>query len=257
MKIPHPKLPKFIGETNHPTRRWVIITIITLLLASIITLGVFSYLNWRDLSNHSNQAPTILRSMIEESLGNKDSTEVASNQITTIIKNFDSLYGVNPCISPVQFQWQTIIPAVKEIQESCNKEFLNSLTVIQKLKDILAFITLEKTSTSSIRTAIDTTANSGDYAVSAKVWSDLATSVLSKTDTNFQPVTDKIKNVATDIAAAYTTLSSALTAKNKSSLDAAVVNLQKKYDALTTINSVAITERTVRIDLLTKQYQSL
>jgi hypothetical protein len=257
MKIPHPKFPKFVGKINRNPKRLIIIAVVVVLVAGIVTFSAFSCLNWRDLSDRSNQAPITLKSLIDTSLGNSDSKNAVKGQIDTIIKDFNKMYGVNPCVSPAQFQWQTVVPALKDIQNTCNSTFSDSLAVIDSLKNLSAFIDLEQNSAKSVKTAIESTVKSTDYTASAKVWSDLAASSSANSNNKFQSVSDKIKSAATDIATAYTALSTALTAQDKSGLDTAISGLQSKYDELVSINNTATVEKTKLTDRLMGQYKTL
>ena len=257
MKIPHPKLPKFAGKINRHPRRLIIIAVVMLLGAGIVTFSTFSYLNWRAVSDRSGRAQTTLKSLIDASLGNSASTEPVKGQIDTIIKDFNEMYGVNLCTSPAYFQWQTVIPALKDIQNTCNSTFSDSLAVIQGLKDLSVFIALEQSSAESVKTAITSTAKSTDYTASAKVWSDLAIRYSSKANTNFQSVEVKIISAATDIATAYSALSTALTAENKSGLDSALSELQIKYAVLADIATTAVSAKTKLVDTLANQYIKL
>jgi hypothetical protein len=231
-------------------------TIVTVLFATVVTFGVFSYMNWHSQAQHANHAPAALKSLIENSLG-KDTTVAASDQIATIIDDFDKLYGDSPCVSPPQFQWETILPAIQDIQHTCDTNFSNSLDAIKSLKTLLAFINLEKTSATSIKTATESTAKSTDYSASAKTWSDLAKDYSLVADTEFQPVADKIKSVATVVATTYTALSSALSNQSKPELDKAVLDLQKAYKTLSTINTISLAERTKLVDSFTDSYRNL
>lgn len=241
---------------KHPKRLIIIIASIVVALG-LITYGIFSYLTWRGLDEHSQTASTSLKTAIDDSLGTDEPSKLPSTQIDTLVSDFDKKYGDQPCdVSPL-FSWQRFIPAVKDISNSCDQRFATAIGVIDALTPISQFLKDEKIAADLVTTTVTTTADPADYAATAAVWKSLTDATSLPTSADFKPITDKIKEIASTISVSYDKLVAANTAEDKVAFDLADSELKAAYGSIPTLATLASSQRDALIALFITAYDKL
>ncbi len=220
-----------------PSKRIIITAASVVVGLAVITYGILSYLAWNSIDQASLAAATHLKTSINSSLGSGQTSGAPSDQIDSIVTDFDKTYGSNPCGVSVLYGWQTFIPGVKSVQDTCNQRTATALAVISALKPLSAFLKADKTAAAGVTGAATSTANSTDFTADAKAWHDLGAA--NKT-ASFQPVAAKITDVVDGIGGAYTLLAAASTNQDKDSFDTATASLAGAYARLPEINTVAV-----------------
>ena len=229
---------KFKHHRIHLPPKRIIITAASVVVGlAVITYAILSYLAWNGIDQASLAAATHLKTSMNSSLGLGQTSGAPSDQIDSIVTDFDKTYGSNPCGVSALYSWQTFIPGVKSVQDTCNQRTTTALAVVSALKPLSAFLKADKAAAAGVTGAATSTANSADFTADAKAWHDLGTA--TKT-VSFQPVAAKITDVVDGIGGAYTLLAIASTNQDKDAFDAATVDLKTAYGALPDINTVAI-----------------
>jgi len=237
-----------------PSKRIIITTASVIVGLAVITYGILSYLAWNGIDQASLAAATHLKTSMNTSLGSGQTSGAVSDQIDGIVSDFDKTYGSNPCGVSALYSWETFIPGIKSVQDTCNQRTSAALAVIGALKPLSAFLKADKTVAAAVTAAVTTTANSTDFTADAKAWRDLTTA--NKT-TSFQLVASKITEVAGGIATAYTALATASTNQDKDAFDAATTDLTNAYKPLPDINTIAIATQKLLTTAVTTAYDKL
>lgn len=237
-----------------PSKRVFIVTASVIVFLALGAYGLLSYLAWNGIDQASLAAATHLKTSINSSLGSGQTSGAVSDQIDGIVTDFDKTYGSNPCGISALYSWQTFIPGVKSVQDTCNQRTTAALSVVSALKPLSAFLKADKTLATAVTAAVTTTADSTDYTADAKAWQALTTP--DKT-ASFQPVATKITEVATGIATAYTALATASTNEDKAAFDAATNDLKTAYAPLPDINTVAIATQKQLVTSVMNAYNNL
>lgn len=239
------------------SKRLLIISVAVLVFATVGTYGIMSYLHWNDFNNRSASASNSLRTAISASLGTEKAPSSAPDTINTLVREFEEKYGQSPCQSPAVFNWQTVLPAVKELQDNCNQNFSNSLNVIEKLKPLSVFLKDQAEALTEVAEVTEATKNPTDYTAASTSWKSLTESTKLSQSNSFQPIVASIQSSASLISAAFTALATSNNNEDKAAFDAATSNLTTAYASLANVTTATKTEQTKLISQLIEAYDKL
>jgi len=239
---------------KHP-KRVIIIALVSLLVIAAGIYAFLSYQNWQQFDQRSQASAVSLKTAIDESLGNESSAETPAEQIDKVINNFEDTYGDTPCETTSLYSWQTVVPAVNEMQNSCTSRSSSTLAVINALKPLSQFLKDQKVAAATIAATIEATKEPSDYSVAATLWQE-NTKTLPGTE-QFAPVTNKINEVTGLISSAYSALASASTVEDKAAFDAAITSLQTAYQTIPSIHAIALEAQTSLTTAVTEAYKKL
>ncbi len=241
---------------KHP-KRLIIIILSIIIVTGFVTYGFFSYSYWREFDQNSQKASNSLKTAIDNSLGSDKTSPAVIEQVDTVITNFENAYGTTPCTVSSWYGWETILPQLKAMRDTCDKRFATTLAVIKDLKPLAQFLKDEKKASELLVAAIEATKTPADYAAASATWKAVADSKELSTTDDFASVRTKSIEVSSAISAAYTALSSAQSKEDKVAFDTATTTLKTAYVALDTLKTTANEQRTKLVTSFVDAYKKL
>lgn len=241
---------------KHPLRLAIIIAAALLVIGASI-YGYFSYTNWQDLDKHSQAVSANFKASIDSSLAAESPTATPAEQIDQLVADFDKENGENPCTVASLYNWQTVLPAVQTIKQDCRQRVADAVAVVKTLKPLSSFLEQQTAASTAITTTITQTKPSTDYEANAAAWRTLADNSLFSTDNEFKNVALKAKEAILGVSGAYTALSAAVKAEDKSAFDSAVTALTNAYTALSGIGETAKIDQQALVTSIIEAYKKL
>lgn len=241
---------------RHP-RRVIIISAIALLAVAIGIYAFMSYQNWNELQKRSGEASASLKSDIEDSLGAKESDTSVATQIDAIVTDFERKNGENPCQSPRLYSWQTVLPALKNNQSTCEEKITAARETIAALKPLSTFLKDQTKATAAVSATIEATKAPTDFTAASASWKALATSADLSQTSEFKPISISIIASSELIANAYTALAVASKAEDRTAYDEAIEKLKVAYGTLVTVSASSKVEQTRLVNAAVAAYETL
>jgi hypothetical protein len=202
-----------------------------------------SYLNWQSYNERSGEASKNLKTSIEKILGTENPSSTPTAQIDAVLQDFGKKYGENPCQLTSLYEWQTVLPMLKDKQTHCNDQFGTALEVIKALQTLSAFLKDQTKAASLVATTLESTKATTNYSLAAASWKEVTNSKELSESSQFKATSSKIKTSAASISDAFTALSKAIKNEDKANLNTATTNLTTAYESLADVSLIAKTEQ--------------
>lgn len=238
-------------------KRLVIIIVSALLVITLAGYGIFSYLHWQKYDQDTQKAASSLKTAVADSLGTGKTTAAPVTQIDAVIKNFEVAYGSTPCEISVWYEWQTVIPQLKDLRSRCDQQFATTLDTVSKLGTLSQFFKDESTAASLLVATLEATKAPTDYTAASAAWKAATESDQLSKDPHFKTIHDTFTEVASAISTAYASLAEATKNESKSGLDSTTTELQTAYGRIDELKTTVLQERTTIIKNFITAYEKL
>ncbi|MEO6110197.1 MAG: hypothetical protein ABIP50_04260 [Candidatus Saccharimonadales bacterium] len=245
------------GHGIKRSKRLVVLILSGVVITVLAVYGIFSALYWQTYDRHSNTAAHSLYEAINLSLGDNTLKTPASQQIDTVVTNFNKEFGQNPCETSALYAWQTIVPALKDLRSTCDQRLSAATAVIAAMKPVSQYLEDQQKATDLLIKTQKNTEEPNDYAAASTSWKAVESSPdLSKND-EFKATRAQVIDVSTTISTAYADLATASSKEDKAAFDTATDNLKTAYGKVETLKTSATDERTKLIKAFTDAYKKI
>lgn len=238
-------------------KRIIIIVASVILVGVIVTYALLSVNYWRGYSDRSYSITNYLYDKINLTLGESSSNTPVSQQMDTIVSDFDKAYGKEPCTPASFYSWQHLFPGLKDLENACGERVKTSVAVIDAMKPVNVFLKAEPKANEVLKKAQEATADTTDYAAASTTWKNVADSPDISKDPAFKDVRDQIISTSNAISIAYTNLATASKNEDKDNFDIAIADLTAAYGQIGGLKTNTQIERTDIIKVFTDAYKKL
>lgn len=242
---------------KRPKRRVIIITSSIILVAAIATYAILSMNYWRTYSDRSYNITNYLYDKINLTLGESSSNTPVTQQMDTIISDFDKTYGKEPCTPAGFYSWQLVFSGLKDLENACAQRVKTSVAVIDAMTPVNEFLKAEPKASEVLKKAQDATADTTDYTAASTVWGNVADSADISKDLSFKNIRDQIISTSHAISIAYANLATSSKNEDKDNFDIATADLSAAYGQIGGLKTNTQVERTNIIKVFTDAYKKL
>lgn len=240
-----------------PKKRIIIIIASVIVVGAIGTYALLSVNYWRGYSDRSYSITNYLYDKINLTLGESSSNTPVTQQMDTIISDFDKAYGKEPCATVSFYSWQLVFSGLKDLENACSQRVKTSVAVIDTMKPVNEFLKAESKANEILKKAQEATADTTDYAAASTTWKNVADSAEISKDPSFKEIHDQIISTSNAISIAYANLVTSSKNEDKDNFDIAVADLTAAYGQIGGLKTNTLLERTDAIKVFTDAYKKL
>jgi hypothetical protein len=239
------------------SKRVLIISGASLLVAAILVYTWFSAQAWNTASTSTAKASSVLKSSVDTKLATQATPVSTQAALDEILKDYNGALTQGPCELPALYEWQSNLPWLKDQRQKCLNTSKSSEELATALKNMQTYLKDISSSAALLKQATDSTTSTTDYTAAAATWQKVADDKSLVTEGAFKPIGVKISEVSKAIADAYTALVAANTKQDKAAFNTAEQALKDAYTRLDEIKSAANTAQAALVTTIINAYSKV